>query len=135
MNAPQRSQTVVQSLLAYIGRDMKRSPIALKRIKTYDGEQVAFSYHDKRTNQEELLVMSVEVFILSLVRHIPDKGFKVIRHYGLYSRRIKTLCQKIVLTYQQKVKKILLNAKRMTRVKSWRELRFEQFNKNKLECP
>lgn len=135
VNAPQRSQTDVQSLLAYIGRYMKRGPIALKRIKTYDGEQVAFSYHDKRTNQEELLVMPVEAFILSLVRHIPDKDFKMIRHYGLYSRRIKTLCQKIVLAYQQKVKKILLNAKRMTRVKSWRELTLEQFKKDPLECP
>lgn len=98
MNAPQRSRTDVQSLLAYIGRYMKRGPIALNRIKAYDGEQVTFSYHDKRTKREEELVMSVETFILSLVRHIPDKGFKMIRHYGLYSRRIKALCQKIVLT-------------------------------------
>lgn len=105
VNAPQRSRTDVQSLLAYISRYMKRGPIALKQIKMYDGESVAFSYHDKRTDQEELMMMTVEVFILSLVRHIPDKGFKMIRHYGLYSRRIKSLDKKVALAYQHSVVK------------------------------
>lgn len=92
VNAPQRSRTEVQSLLAYISRYMKRAgPIALNRIKTYDDKQVTCSYHDKRTKREEVWVMSVETLILSLVRHIPDKGFKKIRLYGLYSHRIKAL--------------------------------------------
>lgn len=59
---------------------MKRGPIALSRFKAYYGEIVAFEYHDKRTDQDETLVMSVEKFILSLVRHIPGKYFKMIRH-------------------------------------------------------
>ena len=51
---------------------MKRGPIALSRIKAYYDEIVAFEIHDKRTDQEETLVMSVEKFILSLVRYIPE---------------------------------------------------------------
>ena len=80
---------------------------ALSRIKAYDGEIVAFVYHDKRTNKEETLVMSVEKFILSLVRHIPEKDFKMVRHYGLYSRRLKTLSKQIVMVFREKVKKLL----------------------------
>lgn len=113
---------------------MKRGPIALSRIKAYDGEIVAFVYHDKRTNQEETLVMSAEKFILSLIRHIPEKDFKMIRHYGLYSRRIKTLSKKIVIAYQQKVKKLLTNAKEMIKPKSWRERIKERFNEDPLKC-
>src|SRR5699024_1318733 len=121
-------------LLQYIGRYMKRGPIALSRIKAYDGEIVSFVYHDKRTNQEKTLVMSAEEFILSLTRHIPDKDFKMIRHYGLYSRRIKTLAKKIVIAFQEKVKKLLFNAKEMVRPKTWRERIIERFKEDPLKC-
>ena len=133
VNAPKRSRTKILGLLQYIGRYMKRGPIALSRIKAYDGGIVAFVYHDKRTNKEETLVMSVEEFILSLVRHIPEKGFKMIRHYGLYSRRIKTLSKKIVIAFQEKVKKLLFNAKEMMKPKSWRERIIERFKEDPLK--
>ena len=134
VNAPKRSRTKILGLLQYIGRYMKRGPIALSRIKAYDGEIVAFVYHDKRTNKEETLVMSVEKFILSLVRHIPEKDFKMVRHYGLYSRRIKTLSKKIVIVFQEKVKKLLFNAKEMIKPKSWRERIIERFKEDPLKC-
>src|SRR5699024_3538778 len=134
VNAPKRSRTKILGLLQYIGRYMKRGPIALSRIKAYDGEIVAFVYHDKRTNKEETLVMSVEKFILSLVRHIPEKDFKMVRHYGLYSRRIKTLSKKILIVFQEKVKKLLFNAKEMIKPKSWRERIIERFKEDPLKC-
>jgi hypothetical protein len=31
--------------------------------------------------------MGVEDFITAIIRHIPDKQFKIIRYYGAYSRR------------------------------------------------
>ncbi len=134
VNAPKRSRTKITGLLQYIGRYMKRGPIALSRIKAYDGEIVAFIYHDKRTNQEKTLVMSVEEFILSLTRHITDKDFKMIRHYGLYSRRIKALAKKIVIAFQEKVKKLLFNAKEMLKPKTWRERIIERFKEDPLKC-
>lgn len=121
-------------LLQYIGRYMKRRPLALSRIRAYDGEAVAFVYHGKRTDQEETLVMSAEDFILSFIWHIPEKDFKMNRHYDLYSRRIKTLSKKIVIVFQMKVKELLFNVKEMLKTKSWREQIIERFKEDPLKC-
>lgn len=50
VNAPKRSRTNLKGLLKYISRYMKRGPIALDRIRMYDGTEVLFTYKDKRTN-------------------------------------------------------------------------------------
>jgi hypothetical protein len=87
---------------------MKRGPIALKRILMYDGDIVMFRYHDKRTDTDETEIMLAKEFIAALVRHIPDKNFKMIRRYGLYSRRIKTVAKEVVKEIQSKMKRLLL---------------------------
>lgn len=134
VNAPKRSQTDVRGLLAYIGRYMKRGPIALNRIIMYDGEVVVFSYQDKRESEWEVESLPVETFIGRLVRHIPDKQFKMVRHYGLYSRRIKTVMKKVVAHFQREAKKVLINAREMIKPKGWRERIKETFGKDPLEC-
>ena len=135
VNTPKRSRTNVKALLQYISRYMKRGPIALKRIIYYDGDTVLFRYHDKRTNKEAVKIMVAKEFILSLIRHIPDKDFKTIRHYGLYSRRIKTVVQKIVRHLQEKMEKLLISARKMTQPKKWRERITETFGVDPLKCP
>lgn len=135
VNAPKRSRTNVKALLQYISRYMKRGPIALERIVYYDGDTVLFRYHDKRTNKEAVKIMTAKDFILSLIRHIPDKGFKTIRHYGLYSRRIKTVVKKIVRHLQEKMEKLLISARKMTQPKKWRERITETFGIDPLKCP
>jgi alpha-D-ribose 1-methylphosphonate 5-phosphate C-P lyase len=35
------------------------------------------------------VTMAVREFIKALIQHIPDRNFKMIRHYGAYSRRTK----------------------------------------------
>jgi len=35
------------------------------------------------------VTMKVREFIKALIQHIPDRHFKMIRHYGAYSRRTK----------------------------------------------
>ena len=79
--------------------------------------------------------MVAKEFILSLIRHIPDKDFKTIRHYGLYSRRIKTVVQKIVRHLQEKMEKLLISARKMTQPKKWRERITETFGVDPLKCP
>ncbi|QCI86085.1 transposase [Vagococcus zengguangii] len=135
VNAPKRSRTNTKGLLQYISRYMKRGPIALERIKMYDGHHVMFEYHDKRTNRKEMKTMTAEEFIGALVRHIPDRHFRMIRHYGIYSRRIKSFIKKIVEVYQEKVKKLLINSKQMLKSKTWAQRITECFGKNPLDCP
>lgn len=134
VNAPKRSKTNLKGLLQYISRYMKRGPIALERIIMYDGQQVMFHYQDKRTNTKETKTMSVEEFIGSLVRHISNRHFRVIRRYGIYSRRIKTVVKKILAVYQQQVKKMLLNINEVLKPKTWATRIDEEFGENPLEC-
>lgn len=75
----------------YIGRYTKRPVLAQSRIKEYDGKYVTFEYEDKAEEMHKLTRMTVEEFIARLIIHIPDKGFRQIRHYGMYAtRRRKT---------------------------------------------
>lgn len=134
VNAPKRSRTHMKGLLKYISRYMKRGPIALDRIKMYDGDEVLFEYKDKRTNTTEHELMSVETFIGALIRHIPDHHFKTIRRYGIYSRRISSLMKMIVSEFQKRIKGMLVNLNQATRVKSWVEWMVELFNWNPLKC-
>ena len=134
IHAPKRSQTRVKGLLGYIGRYMKRGPIALHRIIMYDGESVCFSYQDKRDGEWKVEEVAVMEFIGRLVRHIPDEQFKMVRHYGLYSRRIKTLMKEVVKQFQREAQRVLINAKKMIKPVGWRERRIESFGEDPLEC-
>ena len=63
--------------------------IATSRIDKYDGSMVTFHYNrheDDKYIQETIPVMD---FIKRLIRHIPEKHFKMIRYGGLYARHRK----------------------------------------------
>ena len=54
--------------------------------------------------------MDVEEFISAVIGHIPDRQFKTIRHYGVYSRGIKRKFRRLlglVSIAQQKLTKFL----------------------------
>ena len=70
----------------YIGRYLGRPVIATSRIDKYDGDFVTFHYnrHEDDVYVEETI--PVMEFIERLVRHIPEKHFKMIRYGGLYAR-------------------------------------------------
>lgn len=134
VNAPKRSRTNLKGLLEYISRYMKRGPIAMNRILMYDGEQVMFTYQDKRTNTKETMTMSVEEFIGALIRHISNRYFRTIRRYGIYSRRIKTLMKTIMMTYQKMIRRMIVTLNEALKPKTWAERITEEFGENPLEC-
>lgn len=70
----------------YIGRYLGRPVIALKRIDSYDGENVTFHYNRHEDNAYIRRTLPAIDFIRLLIQHIPEKHFKMIRYYGLYSR-------------------------------------------------
>jgi len=124
----------VKIQLKYIGRYMRRPAIGVNRIVSYDGEIVSFRYHDKTTGSEKIETVSVEEFIGKLIKHIPDEQFKLIRHYGIYSRRIKTLSKKLIDVWQKSVRKWLVRAKRLVR-RNWSERIKDSTGKDPMECP
>src|SRR5699024_1985554 len=79
----------IKEQLRYIGRYIRRPAIGINRIEAYDGQMVTVKYIDKTDGKEKHETVTVEEFMSRLIRHIPDEQFKTIRHYGVYSRRIK----------------------------------------------
>lgn len=132
--APKQTGNVKEQL-AYIGRYIRRPAISMKRIESYDGEYVTFRYFDKTSKQDKLETVSVEEFIARLIRHIPDKQFKTIRHYGVYSRRLKKLSRTLVTEWQKTARKWIAKAKRMLKRKTWRERLKEGTGKDPMVCP
>lgn len=120
--------------LQYIGRYMRRPAIGINRIVDYDVEMVSFRYHDKKEGQEKIETITVEEFIGRIIKHIPDEQFKVIRHYGIYSRRIKTLCKKLITTCQKSVRKWLVKLKRLVK-RNWSQRIKDQTGKDPMVCP
>lgn len=76
------TDTVVKYISRYLGRPV----IALKRIDSYDGENVTFHYNRHEDNAFVQKTLSALDFISLLIQHIPEKNFKMTRYYGLYAR-------------------------------------------------
>ena len=70
----------------YIGRYLGRPVIATSRIDKYDGEMVTFHYNRHEDEQYIEETIPAMEFIQRLIRHIPEKHFKMIRYGGIYAR-------------------------------------------------
>ncbi len=78
-----------QNIVSYLGRYIKRLPIAESKLKHYNGYEVTFRHLDHTSNAYRNLTLSVEDFIAKFIQHIPDIGFRVIRYYGFLAHRVR----------------------------------------------
>ena len=77
--------------LRYIGRYTKRAVLAEYRITHYDGRTVRFAYRDyAEGGKTSFKTLPVLAFLGRLLRHVPDKGFKMVRYGGLFAPRWKS---------------------------------------------
>jgi hypothetical protein len=74
-----------RKLERYIGRYLRHPVISHRRIIAYDGTTVAFIH--KNPDGKKVSKKKIDDFISSLIQHIPPKQFKMVRHYGMYSRK------------------------------------------------
>lgn len=72
----------------YVARYIRHPAVANTRLHRYDGETVIFWYRDHE-DKRCFVTMTVREFIRALIQHIPDRNFKMIRHYGAYNRGTK----------------------------------------------
>jgi hypothetical protein len=79
--------------------------------------------------------LPVGEFITRLIRHIPDENFKMIRHYGLYARRVKKQSKEKVKAWQETVKKTLVKVQGLVKRRKWHERIKEHTGKDPLVCP
>ena len=77
-----------KTVAKYIGRYLGRPVIALSRIDGYDKEKDTVTFHYNRHEDDVLVTETHNAidFIKLLIQHIPEKGFKMIRYYGIYAR-------------------------------------------------
>ncbi len=81
----------VERIVAYVGRYTKKSCISERRLLKVGDDGIRLSYKDyKNTPKGEkpkqgVIHLSVVEFLDRLLEHLPLKGFKVVRYYGLFS--------------------------------------------------
>ncbi|WP_449305990.1 IS91 family transposase, partial [Piscibacillus salipiscarius] len=124
----------INEQLRYIGRYIRRPAIGMNRIVAYDGQFVTFKYEDKTDGKEKHETVTVEEFIILLIRHIPDEQFKTIRHYGLYSRRSKSISKKIISIWQKANRKWLVKIKKSLTKRTYREKVIASGGKDPMRC-
>lgn len=111
----------------YIGRYVSRPAIAESRIVKYDGENVTFWYERHENSEKVEVTLPVLEFIGKVVRHVPERYFKMVRYYGIYSRKNKRKVQK-VMSIWKKFKQV--ENKRIY----WRQRIFKAFGIDPLQC-
>ena len=65
---------------------------------SYDGKFVKFWYKDVETKEKETLELPLFEFMFRIIQHIPPKNLKLVRRYGIYSRRIKKKLKEVLKT-------------------------------------
>lgn len=122
----------------YIGRYAKRPCMSETNITDYNPETktVAFTYRDKISKTDKCETVSAEEFIGRIIRHIPEKHFRMIRYYGLYANCVKNQLMPILL-YQIS---ILFSIARLKfspseQPQNWRERIIQLTGNDPLLCP
>lgn len=117
-----------KTVVKYIGRYLGRPVIATSRIDKYDGENVTFHYnrHEDDAYVEET-IPAME-FIGRLIRHIPEKHFKMIRYGGLYARHRES---------DKKLSRAISREKHafLRSFNEWRTAILSSFGYDPLKCP
>lgn len=79
----------ISQTINYVVRYTGRPAMAQSRILDYDGTYVKYYYERHEDGKRIEETVHVYEFIKNLIKHIPDKHFKVVRYYGLYAREHK----------------------------------------------
>ena len=76
-------------IIEYLGKYLKRPPLAESRIVEYDRKDVAFTYKDYKAGTIETERLPVMEFIGRLIKHIHDENFRMVRYYGFLANRVR----------------------------------------------
>ena len=85
----------VSQVVGYVGRYTKRACMSEYKISDISGGKISFTFNDyANTPKGEKPVLSTKTqemtpFLDSLLQHVPDKGFHVVRYCGVYANAAK----------------------------------------------
>ncbi len=99
----------------YIGRYLGRPVIATSRIDRYDEDIVTFHYNRHEDEQYVEETLPAIDFIKRLIRHIPEKYFKMIRYGGLYARhrKIDSKLHRVISKEKHRIYRSFTNGERL----------------------
>jgi len=129
--------TSVKGLVKYLARYLGRPCIASSRIDGFDGKYVYYHYNrhpDDRCYYEKVAASD---FVLRLLQHLPDKNFKMVRYYGIYSNAISNSKRVTKALNSKQVAYLYSKASHEKRVfySHWRSAKIRAFHVDPLECP
>jgi len=75
-----------QGVLTYFSRYVRGGPISNPQILAYEDGQVTYRYRDRETGQDRKVEQSAWDFMDRILEHVPEKGFRTIRYYGLFAQ-------------------------------------------------
>ncbi|MDO1451767.1 transposase [Rhodocytophaga aerolata] len=81
-------------IVKYVGRYTKRACLSEYRLASIEAGRISFSYKDYKNSKsgekpkEALMVLPYSQFLDRLLQHVPFKGFRMVRYYGLYATRV-----------------------------------------------
>lgn len=125
-------------IIGYLIKYVASPPIALYRITGYDGRNVKYWYREHPTDRAVSITVSVYEFIARLIQHIPVKGVKMVRHYGLYARvKIKAVREIIgkIFSYVKGVVQGLFSLKSLEVPNDYRSRIKRSFGSDPFICP
>jgi len=71
-------------VIRYLGAYLRRGPIGESRIKHYDGHTLTIAHKHPEEHPHPTFTLTAEEFIRRYLLHIPPKGQRVVRHFGLF---------------------------------------------------
>jgi len=119
----------------YIGRYIGRPALAEHKITSYDGQWVTFWYESHEEKRRVYRRLEARKFIERLIDHIPLKGFKMVRHYGLYARRSKGIALEILRKCRNFLQQSFAFLSAPAKVLGWRQRLTQTFGQDPLLCP
>lgn len=125
IQAKRRIEGKTKKAARYMARYVRHPAISDSRIIGYDTKNVTFVY--EREGQNHTVVMDKYEFIHNVIKHIPDKNFKMIRYFGIHARRAK----KAVFIAMEKLGLVV---KYVMKPFSWRKNVKEHTGKDPLKC-
>lgn len=129
VNAPSKEDfNSPMAVAKYITRYIGRPVMAQSRIINYDGTDVTYWYQRHEDNEIVHVTEHAHEFIKKLIIHIPEKGFNMLRYYGLYAMPDKKT-DRLIHLMQRHMRKILL-------IRQHWVFRIEaSFHHDPLKCP
>ena len=75
--------------MKYLGRYLKKPPIAGSRLAHYaGGTMLIFRYHDHNTGKQATETLTQREIVALLKQHIPEKFLRMVRYFGFLANRV-----------------------------------------------